>query len=231
MAAIRDVQPASTGSLVFLPLDLADLPAVKASAQRFLDAESRLDVLFNNAGVMLPAAGARTAQGYDLQQGVNNVGPFLLTKLLTPVLTATAKKAEPGSVRVVWVSSSAAEMIPIVPTGGVDMDEIDKRTEKSNFACYALSKAGNYLHGVEYAKRYTGSAGILSVPLNPGNLDSELWRTQGWLAAKFLRTFVLHAPVYGAYTELFAGLSPDVTAEKSGEWGKFNSYALIVPIS
>lgn len=221
MAAIRDAHPSSSGSLVFLSLDLGDLAAVKASAARFLDIETKLDVLFNNAGVMVPAPGSRTTQGYELQLGVNNLGPFLFTKLLTPILAATAKKAEQGSVRVVWVSSMATEMVPIVPTGGMDMADIENRASKANFLCYALSKSGNYLHGVEYAKRYTASEGIVSVPLNPGNLNSDLWRTQGWLVAKMLKAFVLHPPVRGAYTELFAGLSPDVTLEKSGEWGEF----------
>lgn len=224
IAAIRDAHPDSKGALVFLPLDLADLDAVRTAARRFLEAEQRLDVLFNNAGVMLPAAGSRTAQGYELQLGVNNVGPFLLTKLLTPLLASTAKQAPKDTVRVVWVASSAAEMVPMVPTGGVDMASIDARADTSNFGCYALSKAGNYLHGVEYAVRHTAADGVLSVPLNPGNLDSELWRTQGWLASRLLRTFVLHPSIYGAYTELFAGLSPDVTAEKSGQWGEFESF-------
>lgn len=32
---------------------------------------------------------------------------------------------------------------------------------------------------------------------------------------------MLHTPIHGAYTELFAGLSPDVTIEKTGAWSKF----------
>lgn len=223
IAALKEAHPQSKGLLTFLALDLADLTTIKASAQKFLDSETELHVLFNNAGVMLPAAGSKTAQGYELQLGVNNIGTFLFTKFLTPTLVATAKKeATKGLVRVVWVASSAAEVVPVVPTGGVNLADIDKRGDKTNFACYALSKAGNYLHGVEFAKRYGGDD-VLSVPLNPGNLDSDLWRTQGTLTSFFLRTFVLHPAINGAYTELFAGLSPDVTPEKSGEWGKLSS--------
>ena len=228
ITAIREAQPSSTGDLVFLSLDLADLTTIKASAQQFLDREDKLHVLFNNAGVMHPPAGSKTKQGYELQLGVNNLGTFLFTKLLTPTLVATAKAeaGAPGSVRVVWVGSSASEMVPIVPTGGVNMADIDKRAEKSNFICYALSKAGNYLQGAEFAQRYTADTGVVSVPLNPGNLNSDLWRTQGTLASMFLKSFFLHPSVYGAYTELFAGLSPAVTVEKSGEWGKLSLLAL-----
>ena len=61
----------------------------------------------------------------------------------------------------------------------------------------------------------------MSVPLNPGNLDSELYRNQGGVVRWVLRRLVLYPPIYGAYTLLFAGLSEEVTLEKSGDWGKF----------
>jgi retinol dehydrogenase 12 len=221
ITSIREAHPTSTGELVFLLLDLADLSTIKASAQQFLDREEKLHVLFNNAGVMQPPAGSKTAQGYELQLGVNNIGTFLFSKLLTPILVATAKAETeaPGSVRIVWVGSSASEA-PLVPKGGINMADIDKRSEKNNLVCYALSKAGNYLHGAEFAQRYTKETGVVSVALNPGNLNSDLWRTQGTVASIFLKSFVLHPSIYGAYTELFAGLSPAVTVDKSGEWSK-----------
>ncbi|KAK7946170.1 uncharacterized protein PG986_010491 [Apiospora aurea] len=215
----------NTGKLVFIQLDLADLSTIKDSVQPFLSQESQLHVLFNNAGVMKPAPGTTTAQGYEPQLGVNNVGTFLLTKLLTPVLAATARREReeaqplPASVRVVWVSSSAAEAPPC-PQGGVPLDNLDCHEPRSWFAQYCISKAGNYLHSSEFARRHgLGSDGILSVALNPGNLDSELWRTQGLLVRKFLQWFILHPPVLGAYTELYAGLSPHLSLEvNSGGW-------------
>ena len=62
--------------------------------------------------------------------------------------------------------------------------------------------------------------------MNPGNLDSELYRSvddQKGLKVVILRTFikqVLYPQVYGAYTELFSGLSPQVTMDKTGSWSK-----------
>ncbi|KAK8074222.1 hypothetical protein PG994_005121 [Apiospora phragmitis] len=210
LRAIKDIKQASSGStgkLVFIQLDLADLSTIKDSAQTFLEQESQLHVLFNNAG------------GYEPQLGVNNVGTFLLTQLLTPLLAATAKREpQPGTVRVVWVSSSAAEAPPS-PTGGVPLDNLDYHKPLGWFPQYCISKAGNYLHGAEYAARHGSSDGILSLSLNPGNLDSELWRNQGFVARTFLQWFILHPPVFGAYTELYAGLSPEVTLEQhSGGW-------------
>lgn len=214
--AMKLAHPESQGELSFIQLDLADLSTIKASVQQFLDRETKLHVLFNNAGVMKPAPGTKTAQGYEPQLGVNNVGAHLFTKLLTPLLVQTAKKESPGTVRVVWVSSSAGES-PFAPKGGVPMDNLDYHDDPGWFPQYAISKAGNYLQGTEFARRYKKD-GIISVALNPGNLDSELWRNQGAVMSKLLKLFVLHDPIKGAYTELYAGLSPEITLENSGAW-------------
>ncbi|KAK3379066.1 hypothetical protein B0T24DRAFT_568810 [Lasiosphaeria ovina] len=246
MSEIRAAVPASAGALVYLHLDLADMPSVKATAAEFLRRESRLDILFNNAGVGYPPAGSTTAQGYELQVGVNCLGAFALTHHLTPVLTATAAAAPllPGAVRVVWASSSAAEAIApkafaAVYPNTVPEEETPETTtttataaaaaapkSKRNptYELYFASKLGNYYLATEFAARHR-AAGIASVPLNPGNLDSDLWRTLPAFMRWLLRKTVLHPPVFGAYTNLFAGLSPDVTMEKSGvyvaPWGKF----------
>ncbi|KAI5925275.1 hypothetical protein F4810DRAFT_708661 [Camillea tinctor] len=216
MNDIRRAEPGSSGDLVFIKLDLADLSTIKASAQKFLERENKLHVLFNNAGVMKPAPGSKTVQGYELQLGVNNVGTFMFTKLLTPVLAATAKAEPSGLVRVVWVGSSAGEL-PMSPKGGVPMDNLDYHKDLGWFPKYCISKAGNYLQGAEYARRHKAD-GILSITVNPGNLDSELWRNQPYVVGKILKWFFLHPPIKGAYTELFAGLSPEVTMENTGGW-------------
>jgi retinol dehydrogenase 12 len=215
--SIKSNTPNSSGTLHYLHLDLADLSTIKASVQDFLSKEDKLHVLFNNAGVMNPAPGSKTAQGYELQLGTNNIGPFMFTKLLTPILIATAKMEPPSTVRVVWVSSSAAE--GLAPKGGVVMDNLDYHIPKGTMHQYSVSKAGNYFQGTEFAKRFKAT-GIVSVPLNPGNLNSDLWRTQGSVMSRVLKTFILHPQIYGAYTELFAGLSPAITIDHSGDWGK-----------
>ncbi|KAH6673463.1 hypothetical protein B0J14DRAFT_481810 [Halenospora varia] len=212
--SIKDSFPNSKGELVYLHLDLNDLTTVKASAGEFLSKEEKLDVLWNNAGVMSPPQGSKTKQGYEVQLGTNNVAPFLFTKLLTPILIKTAKAAPPGEVRVVWVASSAAEGLS--PTNGVDMDNLDYKNDKSPTHKYGVSKAGNILHAREYARNY-GREGIISVPLNPGNLKSDLQRYFPWLVQRIF-DFFIYPPIQGAYTELFAGLSPDVTLENNGAW-------------
>ena len=218
---IKAATPKAAGELVFLRLDLADLTTIKASVQEFLSKETKLHVLFNNAGVMAQRSGLpKTAQGYELQLGTNNIGTFMFTKLLTPILISTAKTEPPNTVRVVWVSSSAAESGSPRP-GGVPMDNLDYHKSQPFIIRYGISKAGNYLHAVEYAKRYKAD-GIVSVALNPGNLSSDLYREQGAIIGFLLRHTILHPPVFGAYTEMYAGLSPEVTLERSGEWSKLS---------
>jgi retinol dehydrogenase-12 len=211
---IRTEVPGSKGTLVFLHLDLGDLATIKASASSFLAQESKLHVLFNNAGVMVPPQGSKTAQGYELQLGTNCLGHFLFTQLLTPVLLETAKAEPAGAVRVVWVSSSAAEFYTDRHDGGLFLDNLDYHADKSPQYKYGVSKVGNYYHATEYMRRY-GPQGILSVGLNPGNLRSDLQRTVTWngLQKALMNQLLLHEPHFGAYTELFAGLSPDVSAE------------------
>lgn len=215
--AIKAACQESKGTLVFLPLDLADLTTIKASAREFLAKETKLHVLFNNAGVMSPPEGSKTAQGYELQLGTNNIGTFLFTKLLTPTLVSTASSEAAASVRVVWVSSSAAEVIS--PRGGVPLDNLDYHQNQSPAYKYGVSKAGSYFHSAEFARRHRES-GIVSVALNPGNLKTELARHRLWLERFLLSALIQYPPIYGAYTELFAGLSPDITMEQSGQWGE-----------
>lgn len=157
---IKTKNAGSRGALVYLHLDLNDLTTIKASAEAFLAQEKSLHVLWNNAGVMRPPQGSKTKQGYELQIGTNNVAPFLFTKLLTPLLVETAKTSPSGSVRVVWVSSSAAKNF--APEGGLDVANLDYHVDKGVWPKYGISKAGNIYHGKEYARRF-GKDGILSL--------------------------------------------------------------------
>jgi NAD(P)-dependent dehydrogenase (short-subunit alcohol dehydrogenase family) len=156
---IRTAHPASHGKLVFIPLVLDDLSTIKASVENFFHHESRLDVLWNNAGVMVPPQGSKTKQGHELQLGVNNLGHFLLTKLLRPTLLETAKNAGKDSVRVIWVSSSAADT---APKPAIDFSNMDYHEDEGIWSKYSRSKAGSVIHAAEFARQTAGS-GIISL--------------------------------------------------------------------
>ena len=92
IAYIEKTVSSSTGTLTYLRLDLADLTSIKGTVEQFLAKESKLHVLWNNAGVMSSEKKLTTTpQGYEQHVGVNVPGGFLLAKLLTPVLVSTAK--------------------------------------------------------------------------------------------------------------------------------------------
>ena len=165
-AAIKSITaayPSSKGALQFLKLDLSDLSTIQASADDFLSKEYRLDVLWNNAGVMVPPKGSRSAQGYELQYATNILGPFLFTKFLTPILKRTAETAPRGTVRVSWAGSVGLDLGSPKP-GGVLFNEdgsLQDVKEGDQETAYSITKAANYLLGHEYGKQNEGS-GILS---------------------------------------------------------------------
>lgn len=230
-AAIEDIQkatPESTGSLHYIKLDLADLSTIKPTVQRFLESETKLHVLFNNAGVLSGAKEiALTPQGHETHTGVNALGTFLLSRLLTPVLTETARSEPTGTVRVVWVASSAAEVFAEERVGvRPETLSVDAQKPRNGFQRYWYSKVANWAHATEYARRHQAD-GIVTVPVNPGNLQSDLYRDQGFFFRVAEKLF-MYPPLSGAYSELFAGLSPDVNISNTGCWGESFIHVLYI---
>jgi NAD(P)-dependent dehydrogenase (short-subunit alcohol dehydrogenase family) len=207
---------AGAGRLIFLQLDLGDLNSVKRAAATFAEKETVLHVLWNNAATSafhLPK-GYKTAQGLEPMVGMHCVAAHMLTELLRPQLRNAADSQTPGAVRVVWSSSIAADD---APENGIDWDSIDNGN--GDLVCnYVVSKAATWLLAREASRRYAQD-GIISVAINPGNLKTNMYDGGPWFLSLVAHMF--KPPVYGAYTCLFAGLSPDVTVQESG--------ALIVP--
>lgn len=221
---IKASRPNAKGDLIFLELDLSDLAKVKKSAQTFLtkEASGGLHVLYNNAGAMGSDPLRRTAQGHELTMGVNCVGTFLFTELLTPILQATAKKSLPSTdaVRVVWLSSYGLESAGVegeaVVLDNIAYDPKGKGGVPKAMDRYATSKAGVWALGVEYARRHRND-NIVSLPVNPGNLKTELARDMG-AVFRFMVSPLCYPPVLGASTLVFASTSPEVTLKESGGW-------------
>ncbi|KAJ5936096.1 Short-chain dehydrogenase/reductase SDR [Penicillium verhagenii] len=217
--------PKVPGKIKFLQLDLNDLESVKAAAAAFAQQESRLDVLWNNAGAGANHVeeGAKTAQGFEAMIGVHCIATLLFTELLRPQLRAAAQAPETprGSVRVVWTSSFLAEGAS--PTNGIDFAELEKGT-KDRTRNYAVSKMGAWMLGRELARRYQlEQDNIVSVVQNPGNLNSGSYAGTPAFLMFFIKP-VLHEAKFGAYTELYAGLSSEITLGQSGAyiipWGR-----------
>ncbi|PCH40828.1 NAD(P)-binding protein [Wolfiporia cocos MD-104 SS10] len=205
VAALNDKK---SGEVVFLRLDLDDLKSVKAAVEEFKSREKRLDVLINNAGVMMPPVGAANAAGMELQFSTNVLGPFVLTKLLLPVLQQTARQREDGMVRIINISSFAHVAAPL---SGIYFDDL---FAGSKLARYGQSKLAALLFTNELARRYTDE-GIVSISVNPGNIGTPLWRYQSsFFSASTISP--LHPVSLGILTHLYASTSLDVTKADSG---------------
>ncbi|KAH7014421.1 short-chain dehydrogenase [Microdochium trichocladiopsis] len=215
IAEIRAAYPSSRGQLIFLSLQLDDLTTIAATAREFLSLESRLDVLWANAGVMQPPQGSQSKQGYELQLGTNVLGHFLLTELLKPVLVRTAQTpgVPLGSVRVVIVASAAADE---APKPAIQFDNMDYHRPEPVETQYRRSKAGQTLHALEAARRWEKD-GVLVVAMHPGFLVTNLQQNFTPFMGAFFKCIASDA-IKGAYTELFAGLDKSITMQHKGCW-------------
>ncbi|KAI0777908.1 NAD(P)-binding protein [Irpex lacteus] len=203
LSAIEQLKKETGNEALFLSLDLSDLKSVKASAEEFLQMEKKLHILFNNAGLMEPPIDQVTAQGFDLQFGVNVIGHWYFTELLLPALLAVAKEDPTQKARVITTSSYGAYLDTI---HWDTIEDTPQRRKTATDTLYLRSKHGNLVVSNEVAKRY-GDQGIVAIAVNPGNISSELQRTLSRIK-EFLVGLLLYPIPLGALTQLYAGTDP-----------------------
>ncbi|KAI1185963.1 hypothetical protein F5B17DRAFT_445289 [Nemania serpens] len=224
---IKNAYPNSSGHIDYIILDLSNLSTIKPAVEKFVAQQPRLDVLVNNAGVMVPPKGSVDAQGNELQLGTNCLGSYLVYQLLLPLLSKTASdpSSPAASVRVLWAGSLAVFLGTPKPHG-LALDADGRPTDQGVWANYAQSKVGNVFLARECAKT-TPETGIVHAAFNPGNLHTELQRHTTGLASQLANKAFLYPAIQGAYTELWTALTPDLTLDKSGAfvypWGRFGS--------
>ena len=165
-AAQKEVVAANPGAKVeVMPLDNADLSSVKAFADTYKSKYDRLDILFNNAGVMaIPRK--LTKDGFEMQLGTNHLGHFALTGHLNELLAKT-----PGS-RVGNTSSSAAF------NGKINFDDLMGEKKYGRWAAYMQSKLANAVFATELDRRFKAAGqDTISNSFHPGlvigNLQNE----------------------------------------------------------
>lgn len=194
-ASILKSRPTADVDLV--RLDLADLASVRAAAKRVAE-EPRLDVLVNNAGIMVPPYGL-TNDGFESQFGTNHLGPFALTGLLLP------KLAEQAGSRVVSTSSIAHK------GGRIDFDDINAERGYSATKRYRMSKLANLLFANELHRRLSAAkSGTISVACHPGIADTELTRFMPRLLVAMtpLVGALFNTSLQGAWPTLMAATLP-----------------------
>ena len=182
-----------------MELDLADLSSVRRFAEKFTCDYSRLDLLINNAGVMMPPY-SRTSDGFELQFGTNHLGHFALTGLLLELIAKT-----PGS-RIVNVSSGAHKF------GDLDFEDLNWKTRPYRKAkAYGDSKIANIYFTYELQKKLRDAGyATLVTAAHPGWTATELQRHAGLF--RFLNNFLAQGIEMGALPTLYAAVGPDAEA-------------------
>ena len=203
-------------------LDLGDLDSVRAFAERFTSKHEALHGLLNNAGVMNTPKG-KTKQGFETQFGVNHLGHFLLTELLTDALI------EGAPARIVNLSSCFHDKA-MGREGKIELGDLNWDTrEYDGWAAYAQSKLANLLHAKALAKRLADT-GVTAVSVHPGWVRTDLARhsmplwVQDVLLRPFLRLAGMIEPWEGAQTSLYALLADDVTDHPGAFYSQTGTY-------
>ena len=141
-AALADIrQQAGSDAVQCMRLDLASLAGVRRFAAEFTAGHPRLDVLINNAGLVLKER-SETVEGFETTFGVNHLGHFVLTHELLPLLRRSAPA------RVVVLASDAHRGAP----DGLDFDDLQLHRKYGAWKAYCRSKLANLLFTLELAE-------------------------------------------------------------------------------
>jgi len=192
-----------------MELDLADLSSIHNFSDQFHKRYSKLDILFNNAGIMMVPYGL-TKDGFEKQTGTNHLGHFALTGLLLDVLKSTPQS------RVVTVSSIAHK------NGTMDTDDLLFENGKgyTPMKAYGRSKLSNLLFAYELQRFFEkNNIDCMSLSAHPGVSDTNLFNhaMPVWALkmVKPVATFFIQPASMGVLPELRAGLDPQA---KGGEF-------------
>ena len=180
---------------IAIECDLGRLASVRSAAAALLARDEPLHVLVNNAGV----GGQRghTADGFELQFGVNHLGHFLLTNLLLARLQASAPA------RIVHVASGSHYKVQVI-----DWDVLCRPTTSiSGFPEYTVSKLANVLFTAELARRLAGT-GVTTYAVNPGRVATNIWQRMPWPLRPLFK-LTMRSSEEGAYSTVRAATDLD----------------------
>jgi NAD(P)-dependent dehydrogenase (short-subunit alcohol dehydrogenase family) len=212
--AIEDIQNECPDAKLFMvKLDLSDLNSVGQCAGKVKEKYDHLDLLINNAGIMVPPF-SRTKQKFEMQFGINYLGHFALTGELLPLIVNVSDS------RIVSVSSIAANM------NYMDMDDLNFEYRKyRKWKAYSQSKLANQMYMKELAKRLEEShSKTISVAAHPGVSSTDLFKTTGFFMKKFALSLISQTPDKGALSILRAACDPQV--QNGSYWGPDGKFGM-----
>jgi len=199
MKRIRAEVPSTAAR--FEQVDLANLRSVADFCDRLRGQRDSLDLLINNAAVMVPPQRQETVDGFELQLATNYLGHFALTAGLMPLLR------NGRNARIVSLSSVAARQ------GAIDFDDLNARHSYNPMRSYGQSKLACLMFAFSLQRRSeAGGWGITSIAAHPGISRTDLLhnapgRWSGVGIARSLFWFMFQPAAQGALPTLFAATS------------------------
>ncbi|WP_372396307.1 SDR family oxidoreductase [Azospirillum sp. HJ39] len=203
-AAVAGIRRDVPSAIVrFEQVDLASLESISAFGARLRDRRDSLDLLINNAGVMVPPRRLDTSDGFELQFGTNYLGHFALTAQMMPLL----RKGRDA--RAVTLSSIAAR------SGAINFDDLNSQKSYRAMRAYSQSKLACLMFAFELQRRSEANGwGITSIAAHPGISRTDLlhnapgrWSPPG--LARSLLWFLFQPASQGTLPTLFAATSPE----------------------
>jgi NAD(P)-dependent dehydrogenase (short-subunit alcohol dehydrogenase family) len=217
LTRIRAVYPEA--SIRYEHLDLASLAAIGDFVERFARSNASIDLLINNAGVMMLPKRQTTADGFELQFGTNYLGHFALTAQLLPLLR---KGRQP---RVVNLSSLVHR------SGAIHFDDLQWERRYKPYGAYGQSKLAMLMFALELQRRSdAGGWGLMSNAAHPGYARTDLIANgpgDTWfqkLAKATFEPLASQSAADGALPTLFAATSSE--AKGGGYYGPDGFYEL-----
>lgn len=193
------VEETGNKNVELLIADLESQDSIHKMVTEFKKKYNRLDVLINNAGLILLKR-ETTADGYEKTLAINHLGHFLLTHLLLDVIKASAPS------RIINVSSAAHKMAKL------DFDDLMLEKSWGMMMPYGNSKLANLLFTYDLARRLEGT-GVTVNALHPGGVRTNFGKgSMPWYAKPIfsLAGIFMISAAKGAKTSIYLASSPEV---------------------
>ena len=192
--------------------DVSAMAEVKSLAEQIKARTSTLDVLWNNAGLLVDERKA-SADGWEMTMAINHLAPFVMTRELLPLIEQTQG-------RIITTSSGAYQM------GRFHWDDwMDENSKYSSFKAYSKSKLANILFTRGLAQR-VNAKGITAHCFHPGLVSTEFGRQRGdekqksYIPGGLFRSLFMLEPQAGADTGIFLAEDPSARNSNGAYWIK-----------
>ncbi len=192
--------------------DVSSMAEVKSLAEQVKAQTKTLDVLWNNAGLLMDERKV-SVDGWEMTMAINHLAPFVLTRELLPLIEQTQG-------RIITTSSGAHQM------GTFNWDDwMDEKSAYSSFKAYSKSKLANILFTRELARRVT-SKGITAHCFHPGLVSTDFGRQrgedkqQGYIPGGLFRSLFMLDAQEGADTGIFLAEDPSAKNSNGKYWVK-----------